>query len=139
MRKLSLSDLQICSLMVASLQRDLEQISSEITKVAVALHTSPLLSCIDRKQVPDFFDAYDVTDYRSRWSSIQTAFVEEPRKAVEDADNLVKSVLNKLSESFTQERQTLASQWERGDNVSTEDLRITFRRYCSFLDRLLNV
>lgn len=58
-RKLRLSDPQICSLMVASLQRDLEQIPSEIAKVAVALHTSPFLSCIERKQVPDFFDAYE--------------------------------------------------------------------------------
>lgn len=85
-----------------------------------------------------FADA-DVTDYRTRWSNIQTAFIDEPRKAVEDADSLVKSVLNKLSKSFTQERQTLANQWERGDNVSTEDLRITLRRYRSFFDRLLNV
>lgn len=80
-----------------------------------------------------------VKDYRDQWSSIQTGFVDEPRKAVEEADNLVKSVLNKLSESFTQERQTLANQWSRGDNVSTEDLRITFRRYRSFFDRLLSV
>lgn len=85
-----------------------------------------------------FADA-DVTDYRARWSSIQTAFVDEPRKAVEDADNLVKSVLSKLSESFTQERQSLANQWGRGDNVSTEELRITLRRYRSFFDRLLSV
>jgi hypothetical protein len=85
-----------------------------------------------------FADA-DVTDYRSRWSSIQTAFVDEPRRAVEDADSLVKSLLNKLSQSFTQERQTLANQWERGNNVSTEDLRVTLRRYRSFFDRLLNV
>ena len=85
-----------------------------------------------------FADA-DVTDYRTRWGNIQTAIVDEPRKAVEDADSLVKSVLNKLSKSFTQERETLANQWERGDNVSTEDLRITLRRYRSFFDRLLNV
>ena len=85
-----------------------------------------------------FADA-DVTDYRARWSNVQTGFVDEPRKAVEDADSLVKSVLNKLSKSFTQERQTLANQWERGDNVSTEDLRVTLRRYRSFFDRLLNV
>ena len=85
-----------------------------------------------------FADA-DVGDYRARWSSIQAAFVDEPRKAVQDADNLVKSVLNELSESFTQERQTLANQWGHGDNVSTEDLRITFRRYRSFFDRLLSV
>jgi len=58
-RKLRLSDHQICSLMVASLQRDLERIPSEIAKVIVALHTSPFLSCIERKQRPDFFDAYE--------------------------------------------------------------------------------
>ena len=91
------------------------------------------------EQPVSLFPDADVTDYRSRWSSIQTAFVDEPREAVEDADNLVKSVLNKLSESFTQERQTLANQWEGGNNASTEDLRITFRRYRSFFDRLLNV
>lgn len=85
-----------------------------------------------------FADA-DVKDYRSSWSNIQTAFVDEPRKAVEDADALVKSVLNNLSEVFTRERQTLANQRERGSNVSTEDLRITLQRYRSFFDRLLNV
>jgi hypothetical protein len=91
------------------------------------------------EQPVSLFADNDVSDYRGRWSSIQTAFVDEPRKAVEDADNLVKSVLNKLSDSFTQERETLANQWGRGGNVSTEDLRITLRRYRSFFDRLLNV
>jgi len=81
----------------------------------------------------------EVGDYRSRWNSIQTAFVDEPRQAVEDADNLVKSVLKKLSDGFTNERGRLANQWERGDNVSTEDLRIALQRYRSFFDRLLNV
>jgi len=91
------------------------------------------------EQPISLFPDNDITDYRTRWSSIQTAFVDEPRKAVEDADSLVKSVLNKLSETFTQERQALANQWGSGDNVSTEDLRITLRRYRSFFDRLLNV
>ena len=85
-----------------------------------------------------FADA-TVKDYRDRWSNIQTGFVDEPRKAVEEADELVESVLNKLSEVFTRERQKLSSQWERGDRVSTEDLRITLQRYRSFFDRLLNV
>jgi hypothetical protein len=71
-------------------------------------------------------------------ASIQTAFVDDPRRVVEYADNLVKSVLNKLSDVLMQERQTLANQWERGDNTSTEDLRITLRRYRSFFDRLLS-
>jgi 3',5'-cyclic AMP phosphodiesterase CpdA len=58
-RKLRLSNLQICSLILAALQWDLEQIPSEITKIAVTLHTSPFLNCIERKDVPDFFDAYE--------------------------------------------------------------------------------
>lgn len=81
----------------------------------------------------------DVSGYRSRWSNIQAGFVDEPRQAVEDADNLVKSVLEKLSRGFTHERDRLAKQWDRGENVSTEDLRVALQRYRSFFDRLLNV
>ena len=80
----------------------------------------------------------EVSDY-PRWSNIQAGFVDEPRQAVEDADNLVKSVLEKLSQGFTHERDRLAKQWDRGENVSTEDLRIALQRYRSFFDRLLNV
>jgi 3',5'-cyclic AMP phosphodiesterase CpdA len=58
-RKLRLRDSEICSLMVASLERDLERIPPDIAKVVVALHTSPFLSCIERKRLPDFFDAYE--------------------------------------------------------------------------------
>jgi hypothetical protein len=90
-------------------------------------------------QPMSLFPDATVKDYRDSWSNIQTAFVDEPRKAVEEADELVESVLNKLSEVFARERQKLANQWERGDQVSTEDLRITLQRYRSFFDRLLNV
>ena len=58
-RELRLSDIEICARMVESLQCDLEQIPSEISKVAVALHTGPFLNCIQRKPTPDFFDAYE--------------------------------------------------------------------------------
>lgn len=85
------------------------------------------------------FGESEVANYRSQWSSIQTAFVDEPRQAVEDADSLVKFLLKKLAEGFTKERDRLAKPWDRGDNVSTEDLRIAFQRYRSFFDRLLNV
>lgn len=85
------------------------------------------------------FAESEVGDFRSRWSSIQTAFVDEPRQAVEDADNLVKSVLKKLSDGFTNERDRLAKEWDRGDDVSTEDLRVALQRYRSFFDRLLHI
>jgi hypothetical protein len=77
--------------------------------------------------------------FRSRWSTIQTGFVDEPRRAVEDADGLVAEVMKRLAEVFADERSKLESQWSRGDNVSTEDLRVSLRRYRSFFDRLLSM
>jgi len=90
-------------------------------------------------QPTPLFSESEVGDFRSRWGNIQTAFVDEPRRAVEDADNLVASLMKKLAEGFANERARLEKQWDRGDNVSTEDLRIALQRYRSFFDRLLKV
>lgn len=85
------------------------------------------------------FSEADIGDLRRRWGNVQTGFVDEPRKAVEEADNLVANVMKRLAESFANERSNLEKQWDRGDNVSTEDLRVAFQRYRTFFDRLLNV
>jgi hypothetical protein len=87
---------------------------------------------------PLFSDS-DIGDLRSRWANVQTGFVDEPRHAVEEADNLVATVMKRLAESFATERSNLEKQWDRGDNVSTEDLRVALQRYRTFFDRLLNV
>ncbi len=84
------------------------------------------------------FSESDQRELRTRWSNVQTGFVDEPRKAVQEADNLVASVMKRLAEGFAAERSNLEKQWDRGDNVSTEDLRIALQRYRSFFDRLLN-
>ena len=81
----------------------------------------------------------DAGGYRTRWSAIQTGFVDEPRKAVEEADTLVAQVMKQLAEVFAQERRQLESQWEHADKVSTEDLRLAMRRYRSFFERLLSI
>jgi hypothetical protein len=85
------------------------------------------------------FPDNEAKDFRARWTEIQTAFVDEPRRAVEQADALVAEVIQRLANSFSQARSTLEGQWGRGDNVSTEDLRVTLQRYRAFFDRLLNV
>jgi hypothetical protein len=58
---------------------------------------------------------------------------------VERADELVAEVIKRLADSFAQERSRLEGQWGRGDNVSTEDLRVALQRYRAFFDRLLNI
>jgi len=87
----------------------------------------------------DLFPTDELVGYRSRWDSIQTSFVDEPRAAVQQADALVSQVVNRLTDVFTRERSTLEEQWTRGGNVSTEDLRIALTRYRSFFHRLLSM
>jgi hypothetical protein len=85
------------------------------------------------------FPGDELENLRTRWKEIQTGFVDEPRKAVEEADGLVASAMKRLAEVFAQERSGLEQQWDRGDNVSTEDLRVALQRYRSFFVRLLSV
>jgi hypothetical protein len=91
------------------------------------------------EETTTLFPEKETTDFRTRWTDIQTGFVDEPRRAVEQADALVAEVIKRLADSFAEERSKLEGQWGRGDDVSTEDLRVSLRRYRSFFDRLLNV
>ena len=85
------------------------------------------------------FAREEADNFRSRWQNVQTSVVDEPRKAVKEADELVAAVIKRLAEVFAKERDTLEHEWDRNDNVSTEDLRVAMRRYRSFFDRLLSV
>jgi hypothetical protein len=75
----------------------------------------------------------------AKWDAIQVGFVDEPRQAVERADSLVAGAMKRLAEVFAEERARLEGQWDRGDNVSTEELRLALRRYRAFFGRLLSV
>jgi len=77
--------------------------------------------------------------FRTRWEGIQTGFVDEPRTAVEQADALVSEMIKRLSDVFAEERAGLEKHWVRGENASTEDLRVALKRYRSFFERLLHV
>jgi hypothetical protein len=88
-------------------------------------------------QSSPLFSENETSDFRSRWSDIQAGFVDEPRQAVQNADQLVAQLMKKLAEGFANERQKLEHAWDRGENVSTEDLRVALQRYRSFFHRLL--
>jgi hypothetical protein len=90
------------------------------------------------RPAPLFVDA-ELNGYRARWSGIQTGFVDEPRKAVEQADALVSELMKRLTEGFSSERRRLEEQWGRNEQASTEDLRQAMRRYRSFFERLLSI
>ena len=81
----------------------------------------------------------DTEQLRSRWTEIQAGFVDEPRRAVEQADALVADVMTRVAQVFAHERETLEHQWGQGNSVTTEDLRVALQRYRSFFDRLLSV
>ena len=76
--------------------------------------------------------------FQQRWKEIQTRFVDEPRGAVEDADCLVANLMQQLAEGFAKERERLEAQWGRGEDISTEDLRVALQRYRTFFQRLLS-
>ena len=93
---------------------------------------------IDEQATP-LFSPKEANDFRGRWDAIQVGFVDEPRQAVQQADSLVAGAMKRLAEMFAAERAKLEGQWDRGDDVSTEDLRLALRRYRSFFGRLLSV
>ena len=75
--------------------------------------------------------------FRTRWNEIQGKFVDEPRSAVEQADELVTEVIELITEMFNNEHRSLEAQWNKGNDVSTEDLRIALQRYRSFFNNLV--
>jgi hypothetical protein len=86
---------------------------------------------------PSLLSSDDNGEFQRRWETIQTGFVDEPRQTVEQADELVAHVMKRLAEGFASERERLEGQWGRGEDVSTEDLRIALQRYRAFFQRLL--
>lgn len=102
----------------------------------------------EREHVPPSTDATtdstliaedQLTGLRARWDHVQASFVDDPRECVQKADGLVTDVVDQLTNSFAQARSGLEAQWARGEDASTEDLRVALRRYRDFFDRLLAV
>ena len=85
------------------------------------------------------FSADVAEDYRARWTAVQGSFVDDPREAVEQGDELVAQVMKSLAESFAAEREELEGQLGESGEASTETLRVALRRYRSFFERLLSL
>ncbi|MEU9303190.1 hypothetical protein [Streptomyces sp. NPDC048269] len=79
----------------------------------------------------------EAEEYRTKWSEIQGRFVDDPQDAVRSADSLVAEVMQNLAGTFATHKQGLEGQWDRGEQVATEDLRLALQHYRSFFNRLL--
>jgi len=88
-------------------------------------------------RAPQLLTSQDEESFRARWQEIQSQFVDDPRDAVHTADALVADVMQKLAATFAHHKQELEGQWDRGEQVNTEDLRTALRQYRSFFNRLL--
>jgi hypothetical protein len=97
---------------------------------------APTAEAADEPVQPLFADE-DLARQRERWKEIQASFVDEPQQAVEQADALVNDLLERVNAGFAEARSRLEGQWARGEDVSTEDLRMALTRYRAFFDRLL--
>ncbi len=81
----------------------------------------------------------ELAGLRARWDAVQASFVDDPKDCVQKADSLVSDLVQQLTTGFGQARSRLEEQWSRGEQASTEDLRVALKRYRSFFERLLSV
>ena len=85
------------------------------------------------------FAENELSGLRSRWDEVQSGFVDDPKECVHKADGLVSEVVEQLTNGFSEARSRLEAQWARGEEASTEDLRLALKRYRDFFQRLLSV
>ncbi|VTU16109.1 hypothetical protein H6CHR_00438 [Variovorax sp. PBL-H6] len=79
-------------------------------------------------------------DFRASWDAVQIGFVDDPQQAVRQADELVRQMLQNLSQTFSDERAGLDTRGGgAADAASTEKLRVALRRYRAFMQRLLSL
>ena len=85
------------------------------------------------------FEDNELQSFRGRWEQVQNSFVDEPRETVQKADDLVSDLVERLTSGFAEARSGLEEQWKKGEEASTEDLRVALTRYRAFFQRLLKV
>ncbi|HJR78756.1 MAG TPA: hypothetical protein VJ821_01715 [Anaerolineales bacterium] len=114
---------------------------SEMEQMAEAEARTDKSKALEQKEESVLlFEEDEAEKFRSQWLKIQSRFVDDPHDAVKEADELVADVIKSITRSFADRRMSLENQWKSGENnVSTEDLRISIKRYRSFFNRLLSL
>jgi hypothetical protein len=92
-----------------------------------------------REPLAALFSPDAAQDFRSRWDAVQIGFVDDPGRAVAQADELVAQVMKSLAESFAGQRADMEASLGQGGQGSTESQRLALQRYRSFFQRLLSL
>jgi hypothetical protein len=101
--------------------------------------TEPSIAGTEPSTEKSLFAEDELSGLRSRWDDVQSGFVDDPKECVHKADDLVSDVVDQLTTGFSEARSRLEAQWARGEEASTEDLRLALKRYREFFERLLAV
>ncbi len=113
------------------------EVGRDVNEPATENRTAEVIT--EDEQLAPLFSPDAAKEFRSRWDGIQSSFVDDPKRAVRQGDELVAQVLKSLTETFSNERSRLEGQLDQSDKASTENLRVALRRYRSFFERLLSL
>ena len=120
------------------MKRDAREARAE-ERVAERQAARPAADQAHDEKLAALFPPKTAEDFRARWDQVQFGFVDDPKRAVREGDELVAQVMKCLAQSFSQERTRLEQELGQNDAGSTENLRMALRRYRSFFHRLLSL
>jgi hypothetical protein len=80
----------------------------------------------------------ETDELRRRWEAAQAGFVDDPRRAVEQADEMVSAAVAALQAHIEQRREDLAETWRDGAQASTDALLAAFQRYRELFEGVLS-
>ena len=101
--------------------------------------SAPASRAARAEPLAELFPEDAAAGFRSRWDAVQIGFVDDPKQAVTQADELVAQVMKSLAESFSRQRATIEGDVGGANEASTENLRVALQRYRSFFQRLLSL
>ena len=117
-----------------------EQIEEEpVAEERAAEKRTPTPTRTEDEPLEPLFENASAEKFRTRWLAIQSKFVDDPRDSVKQADDLVADIIKSVTMSFADRRISLEKQWNNGEDISTEDMRVALKRYRSFFERLLTL
>ena len=113
--------------------------TGEMARPEMAQQQAPRHQSQDGEQLAALFPPDMAQAFREHWNSVQIGFVDDPRGAVQQADELVAKVMKSLAERFANQRAGIEAELGQNEQASTENMRMALRSYRSFFERLLSL